>query len=263
MSHIREVTIVSGNILNKTVNLQKGTSNASAEELYETLKSCLESRKDLGTGTRNGNAIEVRNGEDVPVSGGGEERSDVKVSLKLFLYSTDPKHINEAISRGLSQCSVDYLDTLVFSLPPSSEDPTFDTIQNLWKVLEENVDKRVKMIGICDLETKLFMKLHKWATIKPSIVQINLSSCCVVPPELSEFCKENEVQLLTHSDPMDILESEKLQELIKPMEAQLRKEDENVNELKVEAKWIIRYQIHLKTRGVLASKGYAASLVLL
>lgn len=38
--------------------------------------------------------------------------------------------------------------------------------------------------------------------VKPSIIQINLSSCCVVPPALQEFTKQNDVQLLTHNDPI-------------------------------------------------------------
>jgi len=58
------------------------------------------------------------------------------------------------------------------------------------------------MIGICDVDTQLFIQLYTWARVKPSIVQINLASCCVVPPELAEFCKENSIQLLTHSDPI-------------------------------------------------------------
>ena len=37
--------------------------------------------------------------------------------------------------------------------------------------------------------------------VKPSINQVNLDSCCVMPPELVEFAKECDIQLLTHSDP--------------------------------------------------------------
>lgn len=37
--------------------------------------------------------------------------------------------------------------------------------------------------------------------IKPNIVQISLATCCVVPPALQAFTKENDVQLLTHNDP--------------------------------------------------------------
>ncbi|CAG9124966.1 unnamed protein product [Plutella xylostella] len=45
------------------------------------------------------------------------------------------------------------------------------------------------------------MKLHGWARVRPAIAQINLAVCCVVPPALHAFCKENDVQLLTHIDP--------------------------------------------------------------
>lgn len=37
--------------------------------------------------------------------------------------------------------------------------------------------------------------------VKPNIIQINLATCCVVPPALQEFTKQNDIQLLTHSDP--------------------------------------------------------------
>ena len=76
-------------------------------------------------------------------------------------------------------------------------------MKETWTVLEESVkNNSVKMIGLCDVDTQLFIQLYSWANIKPSIVQINLASCCVVPPELAEFCKENGIQLLTHSDPI-------------------------------------------------------------
>jgi len=246
----------------------------------------------------------VNNNEDNNSSGNGfgEDRTGLKVSLKLFLYNAEREEINRAIDRGLEESSVDYLDTLVLSFPGQDRHSrlTLETIQETWLVLEANVLKnRVKMIGICDLDPQLFIQLYNWATVKPSIVQINLSSCCVVPPELSSFCKENGVQLLTHSDPMgklvilhhrhlvwatrltpnerkeiqllltlsiflpDILGDDKVGELMKPLESQLKGEDTgHEKQFKWELKWILRYQIHLKTRGVLASKGYAASVAL-
>lgn len=36
--------------------------------------------------------------------------------------------------------------------------------------------------------------------VKPSTLQVNLSSCCVVPQELSSFAQQNDVQVLTHND---------------------------------------------------------------
>lgn len=37
--------------------------------------------------------------------------------------------------------------------------------------------------------------------VKPSSNQFNLASCCVMPPELTAFAKEFDIQLLTHNDP--------------------------------------------------------------
>lgn len=37
--------------------------------------------------------------------------------------------------------------------------------------------------------------------VKPSVAQVNLDVCCVVPPEMQEFTKDHEIQLLTHNDP--------------------------------------------------------------
>lgn len=38
------------------------------------------------------------------------------------------------------------------------------------------------------------------AQVKPTTLQVNLSSCCVVPQELSSFAQQNDVQVLTHND---------------------------------------------------------------
>jgi hypothetical protein len=48
---------------------------------------------------------------------------------------------------------------------------------------------------------------------------------------------------------------------MKPLESILSKEVENPSRtFKWEAKWILRYQIHLKCRGVLSNKGYLAAI---
>ena len=40
-----------------------------------------------------------------------------------------------------------------------------------------------------------------WLQIKPLVNQVNLESCCVMPKDLVEYAKENDIQLLTHNDP--------------------------------------------------------------
>lgn len=78
-----------------------------------------------------------------------------------------------------------------------------EKIQNAYKVLETHViNGKVHQIGVADIEEGVFRSIYEWATVKPSIIQINLATCCVVPPTLQAFCKEKDVQLLTHSDPV-------------------------------------------------------------
>lgn len=80
---------------------------------------------------------------------------------------------------------------------------SLDIVKSAWLILEDMVrNGKVKVIGLSDVDTQLFIQLHDWAQIKPGIIQINLASCCVVPPELADFCKKEGIQLLTHSDPI-------------------------------------------------------------
>lgn len=43
--------------------------------------------------------------------------------------------------------------------------------------------------------------------VKPSSNQVNLASCCVMPPDLTAFAKEFDIQLLTHNDPKGDVEA--------------------------------------------------------
>lgn len=77
-----------------------------------------------------------------------------------------------------------------------------NSLKNLWKTLEQYADeKKICQLGIADLDPDTFIELYETSTIKPTIAQINLSACCVVPSSLQEFCNKNFIQLLTHSDP--------------------------------------------------------------
>lgn len=75
-------------------------------------------------------------------------------------------------------------------------------LKQLWETLETYAnDGKICQLGVADLDTDTLMQLYKTCEIKPTIAQINLSACCVVPPSLQSFCATHEIQLLTHSDP--------------------------------------------------------------
>lgn len=96
----------------------------------------------------------------------------------------------------------------------------------MWKILEEFVKRgQIINVGVSDIETETFIQLYDAAEVgelnndkqlgiclkynfkfisidqvKPSINQINLSACCVVPKDLQDFCKERDIRILTHND---------------------------------------------------------------
>lgn len=118
-------------------------------------------------------------------------------------------------------------------------------IKVLWAVLEDYVKEgRVQQLGVADVGGGCLRKLHAWARARPAIAQINLASCCVVPPSLHAFCRANDVQLLTHADPPDLLSIAAVKTL----------SDAGVGCNNLD--WCARYQVHIKCRGVLALKGY-------
>ncbi|PZC72551.1 glutamate--cysteine ligase regulatory subunit [Helicoverpa armigera] len=118
-------------------------------------------------------------------------------------------------------------------------------IKILWGVLEDYVKEgRVQQLGVADVGGGCLRKLHAWARVRPAIAQINLASCCVVPPALHAFCRANDVQLLTHADPPDLLSIAAVKTL----------SDAGVGCNNLD--WCARYQVHIKCRGVLALKGY-------
>jgi len=261
----REVVVYSGNILTKALSLRKG-NESSDDELFESLKSGVGQKSDAlnikGGDSQNGNAVEVYAEEEANSSHGTlGDRQDSKVTLKLFLYSLERKDIIAAIDRGLRSTSVDYLDNIILSFSGYSKAGalTLEHIQKAWDVLENQVSAgKVRMIGLSDVDTQLFIQLYDLATVKPGIIQINLATCCVVPPELAEFCKLKGIQLLTHSDPLNVLPEEKVSEL-----GNLLNENAALGTRLAswEMRWVMRFQVHLKTRGVLATKGYVAALV--
>lgn len=57
-----------------------------------------------------------------------------------------------------------------------------------------------------DLKSDFYLKfvLSHAMQIKPSSNQVNLASCCVMPPDLTAFAKEFDIQLLTHNDPKGV-----------------------------------------------------------
>ncbi|KAL6428315.1 hypothetical protein ACFW04_008545 [Cataglyphis niger] len=224
-----------GNILSLSEARQKASQN-STDELSETLKIILNDKQNKGDGITFISGKEDTSLQDV-------DRKDLKITVKVFISSPDVDSLKEALDQAFKALGTNIIESLVIAYK-SDEDPQnlLSSLKKIWSVVEDyvKVDK-LSSVGLSDINTNTFIELFQWADVKPNIVQINLATCCVVPPALQQFTKENDIQLLTHSDPSEIFPQEILESIF-GRTAYLR--------------WLIRYQIHLKCRGILSSKGY-------
>ena len=136
--------------------------------------------------------------------------------------------------------------------PEQIQDPqrldTSQKMQQLWNKFSQELKTSVQTMGLCDLETDIFINLYNQTTNPPANFQVNLKSCCVVPPNLKSFVSSKDVPLLTHSDSPSVLSPDFCQEITHP---QLQQNPPD---------WIIRYQLFIKARGVLKDKRYLIQL---
>lgn len=205
-------------------------------KLIETLKIVLRDNEGIGE-----NPIIIEGIEDNALK--DINREDVKITVKVFISSPDVNLLKEAIDQVCNSLNINAIESLViaYSGKENSED-ILSSLKHLWTGVEEYVKiGKLSSVGLSDVNTNEFIDLFQWANVKPNIVQISLATCCIVPPALQTFTKENDVQLLTHNDPGQILPQEDLNGIF----------NANTN-----VHWVSRYQIHLKCRGILSSKGY-------
>ncbi|XP_069676456.1 glutamate--cysteine ligase regulatory subunit isoform X1 [Periplaneta americana] len=248
---VKKICVHTGNILCLNEVKKKAGQNPT-DELVESLKITLANWQ---PSNNEGDTIQVYRAEDgLGTKLDPEERKGLKVSVKVFISSLRREALVEALDSVFAALHTSCIDSLVLAYPCKTEPCLLlPGLKELWQVLEEYVEQqKLISIGVSDVETDVFIALHGWARIKPSIIQINLASCCVVPPALQAFTKENDVQLLTHSDPFEILPRAALNDVFGSVA------DNGLNS--VELHWALRFQVHVKCRGVLSSKGYLLSV---
>jgi len=197
------------------------------------------------------------------------ERSQLKITVKVFLRDFNKENLHEAMNAALSHLRTDHVDSLFLAVPTeaspvlglgsgSGEDDdhaeALNSMVNLWSEVETMmVNKKVLKAGLSDLRTSVFTELYnKAGDNKPDSIQVNLKVCCVVPQELSTFAKDNNISLVTHSDPEELLPEETLRKILYP---HLGREAGHFS-----PHWIVRFLVHVRDRGILAEKRYLAKL---
>ncbi|XP_005175154.1 glutamate--cysteine ligase regulatory subunit [Musca domestica] len=245
---LEKILISTGNILNVDNATPLRTSH---EELLDSLKLCTDCQaaaaadgKDdlqLVTGHSDNEAHVLRAQKELQEKILENQRNEISIGAKLFVNNASGMGVQEAVKALMDILKVDYVDNLVVAYHPHGGDAVdVNSLKSIWNVLQEFAEKKqICQLGIADLDSSSLQQLHSYARVPPTIAQINLANCCVVPPELKEFCTQNDIQLLTHGDPEILLAD---------------------NDFTIPGgytvDWVMRYQVHVRCRGVLTAKGY-------
>ncbi|XP_075879048.1 glutamate--cysteine ligase regulatory subunit [Nelusetta ayraudi] len=253
--HAKTLRLHTGNLVNRG-SMKKKCPSSPSEELQECIRAALSDWisatkppfKDLADTLDC--SIPQETDAITP-----EEREELKVSVKLFLCESIPSSINDAVELACQTLAVSQLDSVIIAPPGpvEGESQTLAHLQPAWEQLEALVrSQQIAAIGTSDLDKDLLEQLYNWAQVKPSSNQVNLASCCVMPPDLTAFAKEFDIQLLTHSDAKELISPAAFREA-------LQEGTQNVNMADWRLEWVLRYSIIVKSRGIIKAKGYLVS----
>lgn len=222
-----------------------------------------------------------------------EPREAYDITAKLFYLPGIPssrrcKHTREAIELVLKELGVSSIDLLIVSYPGVSFDADDDGEEEAsiddegsvnsdesegleaqvktWQVLESLHEKgTISQLGLSEFSSTRLDRFLPEVKIRPSVDQINVKDCCVVPKTLILYAQQHKIELLTHNDCTDILPTGTTRELLGPGSHGARvltahADEDNAPLLKgdIEPQWVIKYTAVVKDRGVIENKGYFA-----
>lgn len=224
---------------------------------------------------------------DFSQSGLAEERSQYDITAKLFFLpdtsaSERCRHTQEAIRLVLQELHVPSIDLLIVSFPGVSfdaddeDDPEgsecsnggeaedIDAMIETWRALEQLHSEGLALqIGVSEFGSERLQKFLPRTKTRPSVDQINVRDCCVVPKSLILYAKQEGIELLTHNDCTNILPRGAVRELLGSSEngagvlAGSEKEPDGLTG-EVEPQWVVKYTAVVRDRGVIENKGYFA-----
>lgn len=112
----------------------------------------------------------------------------------------------------------------------------------------------ISRLGISEFGTSRLESLLPFTTVKPSVNQINVRDCCVVPKPLIVYAKEKGIELLTHNDCAEVINGKEVEKVFREEAV------EGWSEVEAEGKkviplWVAKYTAVVRSRGVVENKG--------
>lgn len=223
---------------------------------------------------------------DFPNGQLSEEIGQYDITVKLFYLPGVPasqrcEHTRDAINLVLKQLGVDSIDLLIVSFPGVSFDADaddeaeevtnegveseLDSMVTTWRTVEALHDKgMIAQLGLAEFDTERLVKFLPHTKVRPSVNQINLRDCCVVPKDLILFAKQERIELLTHNDCTNILPQGTTRDLLSRrgsgagiLAASANADDGGIKG-DIDPQWVVKYTAVVKDRGVVENKGYFA-----
>ncbi|KAL8935679.1 MAG: hypothetical protein Q9216_005306 [Gyalolechia sp. 2 TL-2023] len=221
-----------------------------------------------------------------------EERSQYAITVKLFLlpkssFSDWRLHLQDAIAAVLEELGVDSVDLLIVSFPgisfdaeseergdcgsasiSASDTELLDATIEAWREVETLNSKAVALqIGVAEFGREQLQRFLPETLRRPTVDQINVTDCHVLPESMMLFAKQENLELLTHNDCTNILPEGTLRELLGHGEkgaGVLASSGSDGKGLKgdVTPQWVVKYTAVDRDRGVIENKGYFASVEL-
>ncbi|KAL8869523.1 MAG: hypothetical protein Q9174_004214 [Haloplaca sp. 1 TL-2023] len=218
-----------------------------------------------------------------------EESSDYDITVKLFLLPKSlfhgwRRHLQDAVAAVLQELGVGSITLLIVSFPgisfdadtegkggcgsntiKASESELLDAILDAWKEVElmKSTGKVLK-VGIAEFGVERLQKFLPKVKHRPTVDQINVRDCCVLPGPMMVFAKQENLELLTHNDCTNILPQGTLRDLLGSGDhgagvlAGLHSQGEGLSG-DIRPEWVVKYTAVIRERGVIENKGYFAS----
>ncbi|CAG9534880.1 unnamed protein product [Cercopithifilaria johnstoni] len=249
MSQVRKsaaVRLNTGNIQRHPELFRQMFKN-SAEELVAALEHQLDGPNGPELEMRpDGTIMLARNSENCRLS--TIEKADMKITLKVFMSSLDIKQVEESIDTALHETNTKSISQLIITFPPDDKLQWLSQILPFWRQLETLVRiHKVNTLGVADLDYEQLKALYESTNdYRPMIDHYNTEHCCTVPPELREYAKQKDIQLLTHNDPSLCSINERLGAITRKLF-----ENEHFDLI-----FIARLTVWLRSRSIIVGKGY-------
>ncbi|ORY07995.1 hypothetical protein K493DRAFT_295230 [Basidiobolus meristosporus CBS 931.73] len=267
--HIKKCLVYSGNLMKAGASgIRNSALRKSQEELISSLDDALQAFLQ-----KQGSCFYVPENDYLEIPDtrhkdqfDQEDLEDLDVSVKLFYLpdSTSTSHfpasyVTESLENIKRHLGVNHIQDFVLAFPgykfqEDSEEDINDVIP-AWNEIEHfHAEGAIKQLGVSEFSIEKLDRLSKRVQVVPQINHIDVLPCFDIPVDMAAYAKANSIKLLTHQDSSNILPAEIFNALLTKHGLV-----SSVEQAELIPRWVLKYTSVIRSRGIIASKGYIVS----